>query len=154
MIKWDEATRRQFNTVRIIAIMMLVVAPLVYAAITFFVRPMEAIDSGSSKMLLYILLIVAVVMPASYPIIERVQLANFRKTRSASKMTPAQLYTTQQVTRFAIIEAVFIFALVVYFVTSQDDWFWYFYPIGVFWTVQAWPTETKFEKYLEKVGQS
>ncbi len=151
MIERDEKTRKVFGRVRLQAVVMMVVAPLVFAAVPIFIAPMQPFESGGPKMLVYILLIVAVFTPMLYPIIERVQISTYRKLGDKSRMTPLQMYFVQQLIRFSLTEAVFIFALAVFFLTGRQDYFWYFFPIGVFWVVLAWPTESKFETYLKKV---
>ncbi len=136
---------------RILAVGIMGLAPLVFIAFAFAVSPPSSIDPGGAKMLLYILLMVAIITPLLYQVIERSRISTYKMLGDKSKMTPGQMYLTLQIIRFALTESIFIFAVIVYFVTGRQDWFWDFYPIGIVWVVLAWPTRSKFETFMQKV---
>ncbi|HKK21367.1 MAG TPA: hypothetical protein VJ983_07845, partial [candidate division Zixibacteria bacterium] len=148
----DKTFEGQFRIARIMAVAIMGLAPLVFVAFAFAVTPPSSIDPGGAKMLLYILLIVAIITPTPYKVVERSRISTYKTLGDKSKMTPGQMYLTLQIIRFALTESVFIFAAVVYFVTGRQDWFWDFYPIGIVWVVLAWPTRSKFETFMQKVA--
>jgi len=135
--------------VKMLGVAQLVALPIVYLMIAYFVR-IPAKEGGELLMMLYILLIIAAVYPAFVPLIIRFQIANYRKTAD-SAVTPDNLYTSCGIIAFAIVDAIYTFGLVIYFLSGNINWMYYFYPIGVVWSLVYWPTDAKYRKFLTKV---
>lgn len=141
--------------VKIIAYALLIGAPIAYLVIAHFMK-FPPRDGGQYEMLLYILLFVAAVYPLLVPIIARVQMTQFVKNKTSAQ-TPDQFFVSSSIVSFALTEATYIMGLVVFFMSGNIEWLYYFYPIGIFWTFIYWPRDSKYRQFLEKVenyGQS
>ena len=135
--------------VKIVAIALLIVAPILYLVVAHM-QGFTPRAGGQYEMLFYILLIVAAVSPSVMPIIARIQLAQFMRNKS-SAMTPDKFFTSSSIVGFAITNSVYIMSLVVLFLSANISWLYYFYPIGIFWSFIYWPTDAKYQKFLNKV---
>jgi len=143
----NEVAETQFKTARILAFAIMVVAPVIYVIIAMVLNlPLKS--GGEIDMLFYILLIVAFVQPAAGLIIERHQVSAYR-TRSDTKMTPAQLLTTIMIIKTAIVEAVFIYGLVVYLLSGDLQRMLIFYPVGAVWAAIHWPRREKWTTLIQ-----
>jgi hypothetical protein len=140
--------QKQYSMTRLIAFAMLVLSPIAFVIVTFFLEPTPQRGEGI-QFTLYALLGVAIFSPFLYKIIERVQISNYRKIHHKT-MTPAQLFTTLTIIKCAFIEAIFMFGLLLFILTGDRVYMWYFYPIGIAWAVVYWPTEGKFEELVGK----
>jgi len=133
----------------IMAIMLLIVAPIIFYLIsTMLTTSLTA--GGEIKLMFYILLILALVQPLIVPVIERTQISNYRKNLK-TKMAPEQLYLTVSIIKFTFVESIYIYGLLTYLVSNQQNLIYYFYVIGVIWTLIYWPRKTKFEEFITKV---
>ena len=145
----DQKDEARFKTARLFAYITLVAAPIVYLFVAFIVK-LTPQEGGEHLMMFYILLIVAVVAPAMFPIIERMHITQYKSGRS-TEMTPASLYTTVSMMKYAFVEATYLFGLVIFFVSGDINRVFYFYPIGIIWTFIYWPRRDKFEQFLQKL---
>lgn len=145
----DESTSREFVRTRRFAYLLLVVAPMIYLIVPVIHEP-ESPIAGEDDLLFYILLIVAILQPLIIPIIERMQIAAFRK-QTEKRMLPAQLYTSIAFIRFAIVESIYIFGLVVYLVSSDLPRMGWFYFVGIIWTFVHWPRMVGFQRFMERM---
>lgn len=140
---------KQFQITRFVAFAMLVLAPIVFVVITYIAEPTGELGEGTT-FVFYALLVVALVAPSVYLFVERVQVANYIKNPK-SEMSPAQLFTSLTVNKCAFVEEAFLFGLVMFFLTADRTYMWYFYAIGAAWAAVYWPTEGKFEEFMKKV---
>ncbi len=145
----DEAQSKQYKLIRLFALLMLVVAPIIYLVIVNLVQVQKK-TGGEHDIMFYMLLIVAVSQPLVIPLIERVQIARYRHEGNSSASSVACL-TVMYLTRFAIVEAVYIWALVLMFVTGDLTRTLLFFPIGAVWSAIYWPTRTKMIRTLERL---
>ena len=146
----NEEQTAQLKLVKLFAFFMLVVFPVIYFFVAFYVKvPLKT--GGEQEMLFYILLIVGMVQPVVLPFIEKIHIKNYRKNKN-SAMSPSQLYTTISIIKMAMVEAVYLYGLVVYFLSGDLTKMLYFYPVGIIWTIIYWPRREKyilFTKSLE-----
>ncbi|UCD63632.1 MAG: hypothetical protein JSW34_12950 [Candidatus Zixiibacteriota bacterium] len=145
----DEQRQARFKTVRLIAYAMLGAAPLIYIVIAYLLS-IPARHGGEQQMMLYILLIVAIVQPSVVKFIERFQVTGYQKN-TQSQMTPDNLFFTLSIIKFAFVETIYIFGLVVYLVSGNLDWMLYFYPVGIGWTLVYWPRQSNYERFLQRL---
>jgi hypothetical protein len=145
----DDRTNREFVRTRRFAYLFLVVAPLIYLVVPVVHEP-ESPIAGEDDLMFYILLIVAIMQPLVIPLIERMQIAAFRK-QTEKRMLPAQLYTSIAFIRFAVIESIYIFGLVVYLVSSDLPRMGWFYFVGIIWTFVHWPRMVAFQRFMERM---
>ena len=145
----DDRTNQEFSRTKRFAYLFLVLAPLIYLFVPVVIEPQSPI-AGEDDLLFYILLIVAIMQPLMLPIIERMQVAAFRK-QTESRMLPAQLYTSIAFIRFAIIESIYIFGLVVYLVSGDLPRMGWFYFVAIIWTFVHWPRMVAFQRFMERM---
>lgn len=145
----DETQSKQFKLIRLFALLMLVVAPAIFLVAVSLV-PVQKKTGGEYDMMLYILLIVALGQPLVIPLIERVQIVRYRHEHNSSG-SPVRYLTVMYLTRFAIVQAVYIWGIVILFVTGDFNRALIFFPIGAVWSVVYWPREKKIMRTLERM---
>ncbi len=149
MIPMDAFAQVTFKRIKIMAVLLLIVVPVIYLAIAQLVE-VVSYEGGETDIMFYVLMILALAQPALYPIIEQIQIGNFRKAIN-STMKPAQFAFTITLTKLALVEAIYIYGLVVYFLSGDLSRMLMFYLPGLFWSAMYWPRESKFEELLEKL---
>ncbi len=144
----DDTYRCELRKTVVVAVALLVVAPVVYLLVAAMVqwRP-ETRGGGETTMLFYILLIVGLVQPVAGIFIERRQITNYRLARG-SRMTPWQLFTSVSVIKYAFVAAVYVYGLVVRIVTGEVTWMLWFYPVGIMWSALYWPRHSSCERFM------
>ena len=150
----DEAAQvdKQLRTVKIIALAMLVVMPIVFLVIASVMNMQQPPDGTPHDLIVYLFLMIAIASPAFVPVIVRSQIQTFRSSQN-SKMTPANLFFTISIMKMAMVEAGFIYGLVVYFLTGEMVTMLYFYPIGIVWSLVHWPRREKYDQLIEKLNR-
>jgi hypothetical protein len=139
---------RRYTLVLLISFAMLVVAPVAYLLIAVMLNPDEFADNGFNEFVLYILLVLGIVQPGIVPLLQRMQ--GPPAERQGAAESAAGLYLTRAIVRMAMIEAVYIYGLVVFLLSGQLTYMWYFYPVGVFWTVILWPRRSNYEHFIQE----
>ena len=140
--------QRRFNIVRLLAFVMLVLTPVAFVIITYVVH-LERPPDEAVIFVFYAMLVIAIVAPFAYKIVERAQLSTYRQLQN-KRMSPAQFATTLVIIKCVFVEASFMYGLVMFFLTADRSYMWYFYAIGVIWAVVYWPTKGKFEELVGK----
>lgn len=124
-------------------------APAAYLVVAQLInQPLET--GGEYDMMFYILLIIAITTPLLIPIIERVQINGYKKNKN-SQGTPMGMFQTLFIQKAAIVEATYIYGLVVMMTSGNFTRMLYFYPIGILWTLIYFPRKAHFEKFMEKI---
>jgi F0F1-type ATP synthase membrane subunit c/vacuolar-type H+-ATPase subunit K len=131
-----------------ISIAMLVVAPAAYLVVAFIIDPANLGDGGFNEFVLYILLIVAAAQPAVVLAVQKTIQGAPRSDVTENLSEVVGSYFTQSLLRLAIVEAVYIYGLVIFLISGQLGYMLYFYPIGVVWTLILWPRRSAFEKLI------
>jgi len=142
--------RGEFKIVRLLAFAMLIGFPLIILIVAQFLNIDSFDPADTSLFVVYILLFIAMVEPAFLPLIERFQVKTF-KTNRQSEMSPDQLYRSVTIIKLAIVEAIYIYGLVVYVLTGDMTQMLWFYPVGVIWSAVYWPRRDRYEQFLNKV---
>lgn len=150
MIEHYEEANNAFRKTRLFALIFFIISPIIYLGVTLYVTA-ETVNPAANDLLLYMLLILSVVQPALYPLIERFQISQYKRL-TESRMNVLQLYHTSSIIKYAMVEAVFVYAIAIYFVTGTTEHIWKFYIIGIFWAIIYWPRKTTFENFLTKAG--
>lgn len=145
----SETALRRFRFVKMLTIFMLVVAPVIYLIVAYSIPAGELAVEPGTDLMFYGLLIIAIIEPAIYPLIERFHL-NQRRPAAHKQMMVEQLYVTLSIIKMALVEAIYIYGLVAYLVTHEMDKMLYFYPIGIIWSLIYWPTRDRFEKFRSR----
>ena len=145
------AKSNQLSLIRMIAFAMLVIMPLVLLALMFVVSPPKQ-SGGEIEIALLILLIVGMFQPLVLPVITRIQIQNWQEENSENK-SPAILFFMLSLIKFSLIEAIYIYGLVVYLLSGDMIKALYFYPVGIGWSVVHWPTHERFEKFVSRLSE-
>ena len=142
----------ELKVATIVALAMLIIIPLIFLLVMYFVE-VPSQQGGQIEMMQYILLIVGMLQPLTFPLITKVQVQFWQKS-VLEKKSPASLFLSLALIRLSIIEAIYVYGLVVYFVSGEMTRALYFYPIGIAWTVVHWPTRQRFEKFVSRLSEN
>lgn len=145
----SEGLVKKFKLIRLMAVLMLIVAPAIYLVVANLVA-LEPKSGGEHDIMFYILLLLALSQPSVLPLIERFQTAKFRHEHS-SNASPMGLLTVMFLTKFAVVEAVYIYGLIILFVSNDFERMLLFFPIGAIWSVVYWPREDRIKRTLERL---
>ena len=148
-----EQIDKQLRTIKIIAIAMLVGAPIVYLVIASVIDMQRPPEGTPDNMIIYLFLMIAIGCPALVPFIVRSQIQTYRSNQNRQKgeMTPANLFFTVSIIGMAFVEASYIYGLVSFLLTGEMVNMLYFYPVGIVWSFVHWPKRDKYEQLLEKL---
>jgi len=144
-----QAYAKEFRKSSLLAVALLIVAPLVYLLVAYVIQ-VDVKSDGEMDMLFYILLIVALVQPAVAPLVQQFHLRRYL-TNNASKMSPGQLFTSLSIIKFALVEAIYIYGLIVYIVGNDMMRMLVFYAVGAIWSVVYWPRRASWERFFRLV---
>ncbi|MCH7690289.1 MAG: hypothetical protein IIA17_04500 [candidate division Zixibacteria bacterium] len=145
------AKSNQLSLIRMIAIAMLIVMPVIFLVSMFIVSPPKQ-SGGEIEIMFLILLVVGMLQPLAIPIIEKIQIQNWLKEESETK-SPAALFVMLSIIKSSFIEGIYIYGLVVYFLSGDMIRALYFYPIGIVWSVVHWPTRQRFENFVSRLSE-
>ena len=149
MMMWNEKREANFRMVKIMAWAMMVVIPIILLGMTYVVEAKPQ-TGGQVDMMFYILLILSVFQPMISPMIERMQIDNYKKNQQ-SQMTPDQLFFNLGMIRGAFVEAIFLYGLLNFFLSGDLTRMLYFYPIGIVWSFFRWPKRSAYEEFIQKI---
>jgi hypothetical protein len=152
LTQYDEQTEKQLRVLRIITWLFMLVGPCAYLAIAQLIDAKGVEARAGNEILLYLLLAVAIVNPFFAPLIVRAETSKFRKGLSQVK-SPAQLFFTLSIIQMAMVEATYIYGLVVFLLTGKLTNMLYFYVIGIAWSFVFWPRREKYTQLLEKLNR-
>lgn len=150
MITLSEEQEKEFKKTKYLALVILVIAPLIYICLVSFVLQPTSNFEPKQEFILYIFIILSIFQPIAYTFIERLQISNF-KNSSMTAMTTEKLYTTLSIIKFSFVESIYIYGLVEYFLGGDKFHFMIFVVIAMCWSVFVWPKKEKYEKFLMKV---
>lgn len=143
---WDDNLQKRFRTAQVIAIFMLVIAPLAYLGIASAIGG-ALVTPEAADLVFWMLLVVAIATPALLPIVERHQFNVYRR-QGSQKAPPGQLMVTLTVISAAWVETVYIYGFVIYLVTGDMLRMLTFWPVGIIWTYVYWPRRSRWEKRM------
>ena len=145
----DASAEAKFRLTRILAVAILVGAPIIYLVVAFLARTESLREIEVGDWVFYMLLVVAMVTPAMYYPVERLHLAGRRK-QTAERQSAAEVYVSLSIIRFALTEAAHIFGLVTFLLTGSIERMLWLYAVGVIWSVVHWPRRGRFETFLKE----
>ena len=150
MININEAQEKEFSKTKILALAILIIAPLIYIILVYYILKPADNFGPKQEFIFYIFIVLSIVQPLAYNFIERIQISNFKRT-AITRMTSEKLYTTFSIIKFAFVESIYIYGLVEYILTGDKFHFLIFVIIGLCWTAFVWPRREKFVSFLMKV---
>jgi hypothetical protein len=149
----EDADRKTgiFKVVKLLAIVIFVVSPLFYLGVALLLE-ISPSEVNNIDLILYLLLFISVFLPTLTIPIKR----SFISKANMSPMTGgkrAPLFITMFIVISALIEAIYVFGIVVYFLSGDIQRMLYFYPIGIAWTFMHWPSREKFDAFVNPPGK-
>ncbi|HKK21366.1 MAG TPA: hypothetical protein VJ983_07840 [candidate division Zixibacteria bacterium] len=152
----SDEKRKELRKDRFTALFFTIVILIVFPLLLIYLKyqkllPLVGADPKVVKTVFYIFLIYAIGAPLLMPFIEHRMIVARRKSRKLAGRSDGQTYVNLHIQRLAMAATSYIFGAVMFAVSQSEFKFWCFFVIGIFWTVRFWPTETKLERYLEKV---
>ena len=151
MSEYDEKTEKQLMILRFITWAMMVVAPLCYLFIAFQFDAQGIQAKAGNDLLIYLLLAIGLLSPLVIPVVTKGVIQAER--RKGWQEPPAQLFQRLSIIGMAMVEAIYIYGLVVFLLTGKFTNMLYFYPIGIVWSFIYWPKREKYDRLLEKLNQ-
>lgn len=126
---------------------MFIVVPIAYALVAYFIKESQPVTKPQNPSLLYgllglSLLILFVVLPFLTKYIPS------KNQQSITGKSPVQIAYT---IRLALVESVFIFGLLHFFITWEVTPFYYFYAIGAVGVLLHWPTRERFDTLADQL---
>ncbi len=148
----DPVALKAHKIVQVIAAATMVAAPIAFLGIAWLTDLPKNDNTAAVDMTFYILLVLALVLPLLSPVIEKIQKAGL-KNKNDVEMTRAQLYHLLSIPRMALVEATYAFGLAIYLLSSDLELMFWFYPIGIIWTLILWPRRKRFERFMAEGEQ-
>lgn len=139
----------QYKTLRAIHFAMLILLPPTYLLIAYMLGSDYYPPGGHNKFMLYVLLIIGAIEPAVAPMIGRLMITGAKK-KHLEVSSIAGLFISINIIKLALIEAIYIYGLVVFLLSGDLMKMLYFYPIGIIWTAVYWPQRDKFDRFLRQ----
>jgi len=146
----NEAQEKEFNKTKILALAILIIAPVIYIILVSYILNPAANLGPPQEFIFYIFIILSIFQPMAFKFIERIQISNFKRT-AMTCMTAEKLYTTLSIIKFALVESIYIYGLVEYILIGDKFHFLIFVVIGMCWTAFVWPRRVNFESFIMKV---
>ncbi len=145
----NEEQKKEIKRGMLVSLMTFVVGPILYFLIVLYIETPVPAD-GPKELLYYMLLGIAVFEPALYPLLERFQIAGFKRANSPM-LTTAKLLSTLMIIKGAMVNAIYIYGVVAYLMTADFDKIYPFYIVGVFWSIFYWPRRDTIESKLQEL---
>ncbi len=145
--------KKLFRTVQIITWIILVGLPVVYLVIAWYMRITRLAPKEYDQFMIYLLLIVAILLPIMIPVLERSQIKSLRSNPDAI-LVAGRLFQALSITRAALIEIVYLLGIVTFFITGDLLQMIWFYPIGIIWSILFWPRQAGFQRLIEKLSMT
>ena len=153
MSQFDAQTEKQLGVLKIITWAFMFVGPVAYLIIAQVLSSKGIEARAGNEVLLYLLLVVSLVsVVVAAPIIARMEIQKYRSGAYRGR-SPVQFFVTLSIIQMAMVEAIYIYGLVVFFITGKFTYMLYFYPIGIASSFIYWPKREKYERLVEKLNQ-
>ena len=137
---------KQFTLTRIVATLLLVVAPVLYLTLAqSLVKDLFEAEEQAT-LIMCILLPVATLDPLLWYVIRRIQVPLYKSREE--QLGRAKLYFSLMMIKLALVAASFVYGLVVFFLTNDLMNMIWFYIIGFVWSVLFWPRMSHFERVM------
>ena len=152
MIPPDENALRSFRTTRLIALCLLVGAPLAYLLVATLVVQRPLNPQAGNDLMFYILLVVAAVEPLFYPLVEKSATAEFRR-KQVDPSDRAKLFLSLTIIKLSFVAAAYVYGLVIYLISFSFERLAWLYLIGAVWSVIMWPRRRQFEEFIARENE-
>jgi hypothetical protein len=92
------------------------------------------------------------VQPLFYRLLENTSISQF-KQRHGKQATRDRLFLALNITKLSFVAGIFVYGLVIYFISRSFDRMAWLYLIGAVWSVIMWPRKRQFEEFLAKENE-
>ena len=147
----DKSMFSLLNQSRIIALFLLIVAPLNYLSVAYY----NLVGSKTSEfidIIMPILLIYGIFAPFVLLIIKKTMLIAYNKGKMKFK-SPEHAWRKLSIMQTAVVSGIFAFGFIIFLMSGDIQRMLYFYPIGVVWVFFGWPTRKRYENFIEQIKQ-
>ena len=146
----EEEIQAQYSTLRIIIFAMMVFSPVIYLIIVYVLLKKGERPTRPNEAIFYLLLSLAALQGALVPLIEKKVRHTYYSGWSAGR-TVLEAAGSIVIVRLGLIGAIYIYGLVIFFITGIASRLPYFYAFGVFYTIVYWPAESRFRDLIEQL---
>lgn len=150
MIKFSEI--KPLRNAQLMAAAIYIGAPLLYLIAGYYMNLQET-DNPANDLMFRILIFFSLFQPSLGYLIEKFHISMYRRNAS-NRQTPEKLFFTVGITKIAMVNAVFLYGLVVVIITGDFNNFSYFYLLGTVWAFVLFPTKKSYDKFMEKINRS
>lgn len=141
---------RNSRRLNIFAWIVLVVVPAFFLlGLQQLLRWKEDLSHPGSEMVLYILLVLAIIVPACGLLIARIEKKRYRRGTSDAK-TPWHLFLGFSVFQMFLIYIIYVLATIAT-ISGSDSSYLIFYAIAIIWSLICWPRKRACEKLQEEM---
>jgi hypothetical protein len=149
----EEQSEKQLRLLKAASWLVYVVMPIVWLLAAQFLISGGMSPKAGRELVLYLLLAVAIIEPATGLLITRIGIENYRKGKSPSK-TPAHLFLSVSVFQMFMVQNIYFFGFIAFLLTDEFKHLLYFYPVGVAWSLVCWPRSEKYTRLLERLKRA
>lgn len=141
----DEEIGKQYTVLRIIVFALLVAAPVAYAAVIYILAKGGRMASNPESKIAYLMFALAIMNALALPVMDRIALwktqGKLQVKKGAGIIESAQSMT---IIKLALVESMYLFGMVVFFVTGVTNNLYYFAALGLLYSIIYWPTRDRF----------
>lgn len=148
MIPFDSKQEKELKKSRLFSWLMGVIAPVLYLIVATVINVTPS-PSPQMNMMFYILLVIAIVQPSLFFLINKYQITMYKKSTNTT-MSSAQFFTSLTLIRMSFVDAVYLYGFVIFILTADLTKMLWFYPIGAIWLYIHWPRQEQFEQFIQE----
>jgi hypothetical protein len=145
----DHVFEQRWKVLRVIVLAMLVGAPVAYVVVVYLVSKYSQVGGEPPQVFLYVLYALALIGPISSKFLKSAYLAGMRRSSPTSDNV-FNRYNGLVIIRSAKIESTYIFGLIWFFLSGQITPLYYFYAIGIFWSIILWPSKQEYQDFVQE----
>lgn len=140
------------NKSRILAVVLFIFSPLSHLLAANLLNSVNTRHEDPG-FILPLLLVLAAFSPLTIIVIEKGMIFAAKERRTGFD-SPEDAWLKLFIIRAALILAIFVYGLVILFLTQYDmQKMLYFYPIGIVWVFLGWPTRKRYENFISKIEE-
>ncbi len=150
----EETIRKQYAVLRVITLLLLVVAPAAYTVMVYVMNRAGNRPIHPDSAMVYALFALAAATTVAVPIFGRLGLwktiGRSQLEKGLNTLQAAQVLT---IIRLAFIESIYIYGLILFFITGLTTYLPYFAAIGVLCSILYWPTYDRFAALVRSLEE-
>jgi hypothetical protein len=140
---------KMWKRLTLIVTAILILAPVAYLALVYIWPANEHLVAEPSQVILYLLYVIALIDPAKSFIVKRASIAKIRGTRPPSEYV-SKRFEALVIIRCASVGAVYLYGLLWFILSGQTSQLYFFYAIGVLWSLMRWPRKQEYFDFVQE----